>query len=417
LRCNYRRKINGLTYPNPEELESIMSSPTSSLSSSSSLVPSILSGISSGILPGATLGVLGGGQLGRMFCMAARNMGYNTVVLDPDEKSPAAEVADHHLQADYTDAESLAKMAEMCDAITTEFENVPAESLKFLASHKPVHPSADAVAIARHRIQEKDYARDSGLTPAPYALIRSADDFDAAIEITGLPGIIKTTTLGYDGKGQQVISDKAQLESAFSALGRVECVLECKMDLALEISVLLARNAAGEVACYPPAENEHVNGVLHKSIVPARVDAAIAEKARQQAIGLANKINYVGVLAVEFFITTDNQLIFNEMAPRPHNSGHYTMDAAVVSQFEQQVRVMCGLSPGEARLTSPVVMVNLLGDLWPVNWQICLQDPALKLHLYGKHEARPGRKMGHFNLLSKDINLAIESVDKIFKQL
>jgi len=369
------------------------------------------------LLPGATLGVLGGGQLGRMFCMAARNMGYRTVVLDPDPKSPAAEMADHHLQADYTQRGALQEMASMCDAITTEFENVPAESLQFLSSHKPVHPSADAVAIARHRIQEKDYARESGLNPAPYALITSATDFDSAIAITGLPGIIKTTTLGYDGKGQQVIHDKAQLETAFNDLGQVECVLERKMDLELEISVLLARNPSAEVACYPPAENEHVNGILHKSIVPARVDGVIAEKARQQAIGLANNINYVGVLAVEFFITTDNQLIFNEMAPRPHNSGHYTMDASVVSQFEQQVRVMCGLPPGDARLTSPVVMMNLLGDLWPVNWQTCLNEPALKLHLYAKHEARPGRKMGHFNLLSADINQAIHSADKVFEQL
>lgn len=369
------------------------------------------------LLPGATLGVLGGGQLGRMFCMAARNMGYRTVVLDPDINSPAAGVADHHLQADYTDVDSLAKMASMCDAITTEFENVPAESLKFLSSHKPVHPSAEAVAIARHRILEKDYARNSGLNPAPYALIATAADFDAAITVTGLPGIIKTTTLGYDGKGQQIINDKTQLASAFNDLGQVECVLEKKMDLALEISVLLARNAEGEVACYPPGENEHVNGILHKSIVPARINKDIAEKARQQAIGLADKINYVGVLAVEFFITSDDQLIFNEMAPRPHNSGHYTMDASVVSQFEQQVRVICGLTPGDARLTSPVVMINLLGDLWPVNWLNCLADPALKLHLYGKHEARAGRKMGHFNLLSEDMDQAIEAADKIFHKL
>jgi len=372
---------------------------------------------SSILLPGATLGVLGGGQLGRMFCTAARNMGYRTVVLDPDPKSPAAEVADHHLQADYTDSDSLAEMARMCGAITTEFENVPAESLKFLSSHKPVHPSAEAVAIARHRIQEKDYARNAGLSPASYALIRSAEDFDAAISVTGLPGIIKTTTMGYDGKGQQIINDKMQLESAFNELGQVECVLERKMDLALEISVLLARNTKGEVACYPPAENEHVNGILHKSIVPARVDEALAEKARMQAMGLASKINYVGVLAVEFFITTDNQLIFNEMAPRPHNSGHYTMDAAVVSQFEQQVRVMCGLTPGDARLTSPVVMINLLGDLWPVNWKTCLADPALKLHLYGKAEARPGRKMGHFNQLSAELDKAILAADNIFRKL
>lgn len=369
------------------------------------------------LLPGATLGVLGGGQLGRMFCMAARNMGYRTVVLDPDEKSPAAQVADVHIRADYTSTDALTEMAELCDAITTEFENVPAESLKFLSSRKPVHPSADAVAIARHRIQEKDYASKAGLNPAPYALITSASDFTAAIAVTGFPAIIKTTTLGYDGKGQMIVNELQQLEAAFIELGQVECVLERKMDLALEISVLLARNEAGEVACYPPAENEHRNNVLHQSVVPARVDPLISEKARSHAIGLAQALDYVGVLAIEFFITTDNQLIFNEMAPRPHNSGHYTMDAAVVSQFEQQVRVMSGLKPGDASLTSPVVMINLLGDLWPVNWQTCLDQASLKLHLYGKHEARAGRKMGHFNLLSEDIDSAIKSADEIFKQL
>lgn len=369
------------------------------------------------LLPGATLGVLGGGQLGRMFCMAARNMGYRTVVLDPDANSPAAEVADHHIQGDYVDTAALAEMAELCDVVTTEFENVPAESLQFLSSRRPVHPSAESVAIARHRIQEKDYARGAGLSPAPYARIKTLDDIGPAIAVTGLPAIIKTTTLGYDGKGQQIVSDPLQLEKAFHDLGQVECVLERKMDLALEVSVLLARNSGGEVACYPPAENEHRNSILHQSIVPARVEHNLAEKAKAQAIGLANELNYVGVLAVEFFITTDNQLIFNEMAPRPHNSGHYTMDAAVVSQFEQQVRVICDLPPGDASLTSPVVMVNLLGDLWPVNWQACLQHPSLKLHLYGKHEARVGRKMGHYNLLAKDIDTAILESAEVFEQL
>ncbi|VAW61982.1 N5-carboxyaminoimidazole ribonucleotide synthase [hydrothermal vent metagenome] len=369
------------------------------------------------ILPGATLGVLGGGQLGRMFCMAARNMGYRTWVLDPDSQSPAAAVADQHIQADYTDQKALAELAEQCDAITTEFENVPAESLKFLSSRKPVHPSADAVAIARHRIQEKDYAKKVGLSPAPYARIRSVDDIESAIQHCGLPAIIKTTTLGYDGKGQQIIHDKAQLKSAFNELGGVECVLEKKMDLALEISVLLARNSAGDVESYPPAENDHINGILHRSIVPARVDEGIAEQARQQAVALANALAYVGVLAVEFFITADNQLIFNEMAPRPHNSGHYTQDAAVTSQFEQQVRVMCGLPPGDTGLTSPVVMVNLLGDLWPVDWRVCMNNPSLKLHLYGKHEARSERKMGHFNLLANDLEQAIRASEQIFMSL
>lgn len=378
--------------------------------------------LSGEILPGATLGVLGGGQLGRMFCMAARNMGYRTVVLDPDSQSPAAEVADQHIQADYTCQDSLEKLAELCDAITTEFENVPAQSLQFLSSRKPVHPSADAVAIACHRIKEKDFARKTGLNPAPYACVSGEKDIQAAVERCGLPAILKTTTLGYDGKGQQVINTLEELQEVFkqgegSQPAQPESVLERKMDLAVEISVLLARNERGEIACYPPAENEHRNGVLHQSIVPARVDASIIDRAREQAMKLANALDYVGVLAVEFFITTDNQLIFNEMAPRPHNSGHYTQDAAVTSQFEQQVRVMCGLPPGGTQLTSPVVMVNLLGDLWPVNWQICMNSPALKLHLYGKREARNGRKMGHFNLLCENIEAAVAHADQIFSGL
>jgi len=344
-------------------------------------------------------------------------MGYRTVVLDPDAKSPAGEVADQHIQAGYTSQEALQQLAELSDAITTEFENVPAESLKFLSSRKPVHPSADAVAIARHRIQEKDYARQAGLNPAPYALVTCSGDFETAAGITGFPAILKTTTLGYDGKGQQIVGDAQQLADAFKLLGGVECVLERKMNLAVEISVLLARNPQGEVACYPPAENEHRNSILHQSIVPARVDADLADKAKTQAIGLASELGYVGVLAVEFFITTDNQLVFNEMAPRPHNSGHYTMDATITSQFEQQVRVMCELPPGSAELTNPVVMINLLGDLWPVSWEDCLQNPALKLHLYGKHEARDGRKMGHFNLLSDEVEKAIQDADQIFKKM
>ncbi|HED33816.1 MAG TPA: 5-(carboxyamino)imidazole ribonucleotide synthase [Gammaproteobacteria bacterium] len=378
--------------------------------------------LSGEVLPGATLGVLGGGQLGRMFCMAARNMGYRTVVLDPDAQSPAADVADQHIQADYTCQDSLEKLAELCDAITTEFENVPSRSLEFLSSRRPVHPSADAVAVACHRIREKDFARKAGLNPAPYACIGGEKDIQAAVEHCGLPAILKTTTLGYDGKGQQVINTLEELQAVFrpSEGGQPvqpESVLERKMDLAVEISVLLARNVRGEVACYPPAENEHRNGVLHQSTVPARVNAGIIEKATEQAMALANALDYVGVLAVEFFITTDKQLIFNEMAPRPHNSGHYTQDAALTSQFEQQVRVMCGLPPGDAQLISPVVMINLLGDLWPVNWRVCMNNPALKLHLYGKHEARSGRKMGHFNLLCRDIESAIAQANQIFSDL
>jgi 5-(carboxyamino)imidazole ribonucleotide synthase len=369
------------------------------------------------ILPGATLGVLGGGQLGRMFCVAARTMGYRTVVLDPDKRSPAGLIADEHICAAYDDAAALQRMADVCDAITTEFENVPAASLQFLATKKPVHPSAQCVQIAQNRIAEKNFARDIGISPAPFYEVRQASDLESACAVTGLPAILKTATLGYDGKGQQVIKTLQQAHEAFRAMGSVVCVLEKKLDLKLEISALLARNENGEVQCYPPAENEHRNGVLHQSIVPARVSEMLTERAQASAIKLAHALKYVGVLAVEFFITGDDELVFNEMAPRPHNSGHYTKDAAVTSQFEQQVRVMCGLPPGDARLISPVVMVNLLGDLWHPDWYKLLKEPKAKLHLYGKEESRPGRKMGHYNVLAADIDQAIQVAGRIFSAL
>ena len=369
------------------------------------------------ILPGATLGVLGGGQLGRMFCMAARSMGYRTVVLDPNQASPAGLIADTHICAAYDDVPALQQLAAACAAITTEFENVPASSLQRLEKLKPVHPAAACVQIAQNRITEKNFARDSGISPAPFYEVSTAADLAAAIAVTGLPAILKTTTLGYDGKGQHIVHSLPQAQQAFASMGAVVCVLEKKLSLKLEISALLARNARGEIQCYPTAENEHRQGVLHQTIVPARVSAKLTEQAQAAAIKLANAMSYVGVLAVEFFITSDDELIFNEMAPRTHNSGHYTQDATVTSQFEQQVRVMCNLSPGDARLTSPVVMVNLLGDLWPPQWAQLLREPNAKLHLYGKDMARPGRKMGHYNVLASTIDQAIVVANQIFSAL
>ncbi len=369
------------------------------------------------LLPGATLGVLGGGQLGRMFCVAARTMGYRIVVLDPDPRSPAGRIADQHIQADYTDPAALKTMADSCDAITTEFENVPADSLRYLASFRPVHPSADNVEIAQNRVREKNFAQSAGLQAAPFHPINSADDIPVAAETVGFPGILKTSTLGYDGKGQAVVENLQQLQQAYEQMQAVACVLEKKLPLKQEISVLLARNEAGDIDCYPPAENEHRNGILHQSIVPARVSTAIIKQAQQKAIDLAHQMDYTGVLAVEFFITEDEQLVFNEMAPRPHNSGHYTKDAAVTSQFEQQVRVMCGLKPGDCRLISPVVMINLLGDLWHPDWSQLFNEPNIKLHLYGKDEARPGRKMGHYNVLAEKLDDAIQTAAKVFQKL
>ena len=369
------------------------------------------------ILPGSTLGILGGGQLGRMFCIAARNMGYQLNVLDPDPDSPAGLLADDHITASFTDAGALDYMARTCDVITTEFENIPAGSLRQLARSRPVHPSAEVLEIAQNRNREKAFASRAGLVPVTNHPIYGETDIERAIEVTGLPAVLKTATLGYDGKGQYVVESLEQARRAFHDVGAVECVMEKKIELVREVSVIVARNQHGVTAVYPVGENEHRNGILHLTIVPARVDEALSEKARQQALQLVEELDYVGVLAVEFFIDVNNELLFNEMAPRPHNSGHYTTDACVTSQFEQQARVICGLPPGDTSLLSPVVMVNLLGDLWQLDWRLLLQEPGVKLHLYGKKEARKGRKMGHYNVLDPDIERALATANRLFSAL
>lgn len=360
------------------------------------------------LLPGdATLGVLGGGQLGRMFVHAAQALGYRCVVLDPDATSPAGAVAQEHLQADYLDAAALEELARRCDAITTEFENVPARALEQLAATRVVAPGAAAVAICQDRAREKAHFDKSGVPCAPYAVLRSDAD-PAAVPDALLPGILKTARLGYDGKGQRRVADRAQLVAAFDELGRVDCVLEQMLPLALELSVLVVRGADGAVVTYPVQQNLHRDGILAVTEVPAPdVDAALQAQARQSAAAIASGMGYVGVLCVEFFVLKDGRLVVNEMAPRPHNSGHYTMNACDLSQFEMQVRAMAGLPLREPRLHSPVVMLNLLGDLWfdaegrerAPDWAGVLALPGAELHLYGKTQARHGRKMGHLNLI------------------
>jgi len=369
------------------------------------------------ILPGATLGVLGGGQLGRMFCVAARTMGYRVVVLDPDPSCGAGLIADVHIQADYTDEVALADMAEQCDAITLEFENIPSRSVRFVADKTNVYPVAESLEIAQNRDMEKQFALQAGLQPVPYyAISRECDLVQAAAEV-GFPAILKSNTLGYDGKGQFVVNNLNELNTAYNEVGKVDCVLEKKITIRCEVSAIVARNAEAELASFPVAENQHRDGVLHMSIVPARVSAELSALAVKNASILADAMAYVGILAVEFFISTDDVLYFNEMAPRPHNSGHYTKDACVTSQFEQQVRMMCGLSPGDTRLMSPVVMVNMLGDLWLPNWTDIFAQNNIKLHLYGKTEARGGRKMGHFNVLAEDVESALETAEAVFNAL
>jgi 5-(carboxyamino)imidazole ribonucleotide synthase len=369
------------------------------------------------ILPGATLGVLGGGQLGRMFCVAARTMGYRVVVLDPDPLCGAGHIADVHLQASYTDRAALEQMAEQCDAITLEFENIPSESVRFIADKTVVYPTAASLEIAQNRDLEKQFAQKAGLQPVPYYAVNSDQDLQQAASDIGFPAILKSNTLGYDGKGQFVVNDLSELTAAFASVGKVSCVLEKKINIRCEISAIVARNAQAELASFPVSENKHVNGILHMSIVPARVSAEITQLAMENASILADAMSYIGILAVEFFVSDDNVLYFNEMAPRPHNSGHYTKDACVTSQFEQQVRMMCGLTPGDTRLLSPVVMVNMLGDLWSPDWSAIFEHNNIKLHLYGKTEARPGRKMGHFNVLAEEVDSALVIAEQVFEKL
>ena len=369
------------------------------------------------ILPGSTLGVLGGGQLGRMFCVAARTMGYRVVVLDPDPHCGAGHIADIHIQAGYTDQAALESMAEQCDVITLEFENIPSESVRFIADKTTVYPVAESLEIAQNRDLEKQFALKAGLQPVPYFVIGQQHDIEQAAAEIGFPAILKSNTLGYDGKGQFLVNSHAELVVAFDEAGQVDCVLEKKINIQREVSAIVARNANAELASFPVSENQHVNGILHMSIVPARVSDEITQLAIENASILADAMSYVGILAVEFFVSDENVLYFNEMAPRPHNSGHYTKDACVTSQFEQQVRMMCGLVPGDTRLMSPVVMVNMLGDLWPPKWNDIFAQTNVKLHLYGKPEARPGRKMGHFNVLAEDIESALDVAESVFQAL
>jgi 5-(carboxyamino)imidazole ribonucleotide synthase len=372
------------------------------------------------IIPDAILGVLGGGQLGRMFCIAARTMGYRVWVLDPDPDSPAGALADRHLRADYLDQAALNELCAHCAAVTTEFENVPAETLEFLESAVPVRPSSRAVAVARDRILEKTFIREQGLATAPFFAINTEADLDYACTRLTLPALLKTAQLGYDGKGQVAVSGIDTARQGFADLGARPCVLEERVELAREISVILARGVDGDTAVYPPGENVHVNGILDTTRVPANISDEVAAQARQMAVKLAQAMQYCGVLAVEFFLTTGGELLINEMAPRPHNSGHYTLDAALTSQFEQQVRTLCGLPPGSTRLLSPVVMVNLLGDLWTRGtppWDKLLRHRQAKLHLYGKQAARPGRKMGHYNCLADDPLQAMALAESIRREL
>jgi 5-(carboxyamino)imidazole ribonucleotide synthase len=393
--------------------------------------------VSALILPGTTvsgqqttLGVMGGGQLGRMFVQAAQAMGYFTTVLDPDPASPAGLVSHFHIQTDYLDEQGLAQLLQRCAAITTEFENVPAPALYTLGAHRPVAPGAEAVGIAQNRIKEKAHFERCGVPVAPYAVIETPDQLAAIIdapsaplggsvlhEVTSVgadlfPGILKTARLGYDGKGQIRVSNRAELAAAWDALRQVPCVLEKMLPLAAECSVIVARGWNGDMVHFFPQLNLHRDGILAVTqVFEGNMTSATVERSVAAAKSIADDLQYVGVLCVEFFVLQDGSLVVNEMAPRPHNSGHYTLDACDVSQFDLQVRTLTGLPLVPPRQHSPAIMLNLLGDLWfaadgrPITpaWSEVLALPGTHLHLYGKLQARKGRKMGHLNITGADV--------------
>ena len=366
------------------------------------------------LAPGSWLGCLGGGQLGRMFVHAAQAMGYKVLVLDPDATGPAAQAADDVIVAAYDDMAAIAAFGKRVVAVTTEFENVPAASLEALAAVVPTRPGATAVRIAQDRRKEKCFFVEHGLPVGPFAVIERAEDLrDAPAHL--FPGLLKTATLGYDGKGQQRVTSITQALLAWMSMKQATCVLEAMVPFEREISVLVARSAAGEVRVWPVQENQHINGILDLTIVPARLDAAVLDQAQAVARKLVEALDYVGVLCVEIFVTADG-LLLNEIAPRPHNSGHYTIEACQTSQFAQQVRALVGAPLGDPSLVQPAVMVNVLGDVWfdalvPMQpaWHEVLALPGVHVHLYGKAEARKARKMGHVTCVAATLEVALST--------
>jgi 5-(carboxyamino)imidazole ribonucleotide synthase len=355
------------------------------------------------VLPGATLGVLGGGQLGRMFALAARRMGYRVHVLAPDDDTPSGQVADLEVRASYDDLDAVAGFARQVDVVTFEFENVPAATAERAAACAPVRPDGHVLHTTQNRLRERAFLDRTGLPSVPHGAVRSGADLERAVAGVGLPAVLKSAAWGYDGKGQAVVWTAAEAQAAWAAMGRVEAVLERFVDLECEISVVGARDGGGRTVLYGPIENRHTRHILDVSSWPAAVPAPIAAQARGVTETVLHELDVVGVLCVEFFVA-DGRLYVNELAPRPHNSGHLTIDAHVASQFEQQVRAVCGLPLGSpAAVARAAAMANLLGDLWTggePRWAAALAEPDTALHLYGKAEARPGRKMGHLTTVA-----------------
>jgi 5-(carboxyamino)imidazole ribonucleotide synthase len=365
------------------------------------------------IEPGATIGVLGSGQLGRMFAIAARRMGYRVHVLSPDYDTPTGQVADREIHASYDDADAVAHFAEQVEVVTFEFENVPLPCAEVAERFAPVRPGGHVLHTTQNRLREKAFLRDAGFPVAPFEAITSVQQCEKAAQRSSGPSVLKSASWGYDGKGQCKIDSPNQLLPAWRDLNSAQAVLESFVDFECELSVVAARSLTGQVVAFPPILNQHNNHILDVSISPAPIPTRISMAAKEMAQAILDELNVVGVLCVEFFLTRDHRLLVNELAPRPHNSGHLTIDAHLTCQFEQQVRAVCGLPLGSGQQVRPAAMANLLGQLWSPSapcWRDALQDPTVKLHLYGKREAREGRKMGHLTVLAETPEEAADRV-------
>jgi len=373
------------------------------------------------LLPGGTVGILGGGQLGRMSALAARRLGYKVRTFDPSASACAAGVADEHITAEWNDLAALQHFAAGCGRVTLEFENIPPASVDFISQSVPCHPSANVLAICQNRRREKEFLRTSGIPCANFAVVSSLPELQAAVKTVGFPCVLKTADFGYDGKGQvKLPTAEADLKEAWEKIGATVGVLEAWVPFQMEISVLVARTVDGRTAVYDPAENIHRNHILHLSISPARISESTSNEAKVLAVSIAEKIDLVGLLAVEMFVK-DGRIIVNELAPRPHNSGHQTFDAHQTSQFEQHIRAVCGLPLGGTKPLAPSAMVNLLGDLWrggqEPDWTKVLSDPSAKLHLYDKGKAALGRKMGHITVTASTLEEAIRRAEALHAAL
>ncbi len=372
------------------------------------------------IPPGKTIGVLGGGQLGRMLAQAATRLGYRVHIYEPQANCPAGAVAHREVNASYDDLAALTAFARECAVVTYEFENVPAAPLRAIEGLTQLHPHWSVLETCQNRSREKNWLKQNGFSHAQFAEVAAGGDVAAGLRSVGLPCVVKTADFGYDGKGQVRVRDEAGIAAAAAAFTGQACVIEQWIDFACEVSVVMARSAKAAIRVFPLVENIHTNHILDFSIVPARVAPEVTAAAEKMARLIAEKIGLVGVMGVELFVTRDGRVLVNELAPRTHNSGHYTIDGCAVSQFEQQVRAICGLPLCDPRLLSPIVMVNILGDAWAKGepkWDVLLAEPAARLHLYGKAEPRPGRKMGHFTVTARDADMALGFAQKIKARL